>query len=144
MAALIAAHDWSSSLGPIAGWPGSLKTTVGLMIHSPVAIVLLWGPDGIMLYNDAYSVFAGGRHPRLLGSRVREGWPEVAAFNDNVMKVGLGGGSLSYKDQQLSLNRSGELEPAWMDLFYSPVIDESGKPASGADVPQRAQLHGPA
>ena len=44
-----------------------------------------------MIYNDAYSVFAGGRHPGLLGSKVREGWPEVADFNDNVMKVGPGG-----------------------------------------------------
>ena len=128
MAALIAAHDWSPTLGRIADWPQSLKTTVGLMIHSPVPLVLLWGTDGIMLYNDAYSVFAGNRHPRLLGSKVREGWPEVADFNDNVMKVGLGGGTLSYREQQLTLNRRGKPEPAWMDLDYSPVIDESGKP----------------
>jgi superfamily II DNA helicase RecQ len=50
---------------------------------------MLWGQDGIMIYNDAYSVFAGGRHPKLLGSKVREGWPEVADFSDHVMKVGL-------------------------------------------------------
>ena len=44
-----------------------------------------------MIYNDAYSVFAGARHPVLFGSKVREGWPEVADFNDNVMRVGFGG-----------------------------------------------------
>ena len=102
MAEPISARDWSASLGPVAAWPQSLKTIVGFMLHSPVPLVLLWGPDGIMLYNDAYSVFAGGRHPRLLGSKVREGWPEVADFNDHVMKVGLAGGTLSYKDQELS------------------------------------------
>ena len=128
MAARIAAFDWSSSLGPPAHWPQSLKTAVGLLIHSPLPIVLLWGEDGIMLYNDAYSGFAGGRHPELLGSKVREGWPEVADFNDNVMKVGLAGGTLSYKDQRLTLHRSGRPEPVWMNLDYSPVIDESGKP----------------
>ena len=74
-AKLIAGHDWSESLGPIESWPGSLKTTVGILLHSPVPIVLLWGEDGFMIYNDAYSVFAGGRHPQLLGSKVREGWP---------------------------------------------------------------------
>ena len=68
-------------------------------MRSPVPIVMLWGEDGVMIYNDAYSVFAGGRHPQLLGSRVREGWPEVADFNDNVMKVGLAGGTLAYRDQ---------------------------------------------
>src|ERR1700761_8628407 len=128
--ALIGALDWSNpSLGPIAGWPQSLKTAVGILVRSPVPIVLLWGPDGIMIYNDAYSVFAGGRHPQLLGSKVREGWPEVADFNDNVMKVGLAGGTLAYKDQELTLYRHGRPEQVWMNLDYSPVLDESGRPA---------------
>ncbi len=128
MAERIGAHDWSASLGPIASWPRSLQTAVGLMVHSPIPMVLLWGEDGVMIYNDAYSIFAGGRHPRLLGSKVREGWPEVAAFNDNVMKVGLAGGTLAYADQELTLHRSGKPEQVWMNLDYSPVIDESGRP----------------
>jgi PAS domain S-box-containing protein len=128
MARRVAAHDWTASLGPIATWSASLKTTVGLILHSLVPMVLLWGEDGVMIYNDAYSVFAGGRHPQLLGSKVREGWPEVAAFNDNVMKVGLGGGNLAYRDQELTLYRSGEPEQVWMNLDYSPVIDERGHP----------------
>jgi two-component sensor histidine kinase len=100
-----------------------------LLLHSPVPIVLLWGPDGIMLYNDAYSGFAGERHPALFGSKVREGWPEVADFNDNVMNVGLSGGTLSYHDQELSLCRKGFPEQVWMNLDYSPVLDEKGLPA---------------
>ena len=128
-AKLIASHDWSESLGPIESWPASLKTTVGILLHSPVPIVLLWGEDGIMIYNDAYSVFAGGRHPQLLGSKVREGWPEVADFNDNVMKVGMAGDILSYRDQELTLHRSGAAEQVFMNLDYSPVFGEGGKPA---------------
>ena len=128
MAERIASHDWSKSLGPISSWPVSLSTAVGLLVHSPVPIVLLWGEDGIMIYNDAYSVFAGGRHPQLLGSKVREGWPEVADFNDKVMKVGLSGGTLSYQSQELTLHRSGKPEQVWMNLDYSPVMDESGRP----------------
>ncbi|HXA38583.1 MAG TPA: PAS domain-containing protein [Phenylobacterium sp.] len=125
---LIAGHDWSASLGPLAAWPESLKTTVGIVLHSQVPIVLLWGPDGIMIYNDAYSVFAARRHPGLLGAKVREGWPEVTDFNDNVMSVGLAGGTLAYRDQELTLYRSGRAEQVWMNLDYSPVIDESGRP----------------
>jgi hypothetical protein len=128
--ALIAAYDWTATpLGPIATWPQSLKTTVSLLLRSPVPIVLLWGEDGVMLYNDAYSAFAGGRHPGLLGLKVREGWPEVADFNDNVMRVGLAGGALAYRNHELTLNRNGVPEPVWMDLDYSPVPDESGAPA---------------
>jgi len=82
-----------------------------------------------MIYNDAYSVFAGARHPRLMGSKVREGWPEVADFNDNVMKVGLAGGTLAYEDQELTLHRHGAPEQVWMNLDYSPVVGEDGRPA---------------
>jgi PAS domain S-box-containing protein len=128
LADLIAAYNWSgTSLGPIEGWPDSVKTSVGFLLRSTVPMVSLWGEDGVMIYNDAYSQFAGGRHPQLLGSRVREGWPEVADFNDNVMKVVLDGGTLSYKDQELVLHRRGVGEPAWMNLEYSPVIDEEGR-----------------
>jgi PAS domain S-box-containing protein len=81
-----------------------------------------------MIYNDAYSRFAGGRHPQLLGSEVRDGWPEVADFNDHIMKVGLSGGTLAYLDQELTLYRSGKPEQVWMNLDYSPVIDQTGEP----------------
>jgi PAS domain-containing protein len=128
-AKLIAARDWSDTLGDPARWPPSLKVATGLLLHSPVPMVMLWGEDGIMIYNDAYSVFAGGRHPQQLGMKVREGWPEVADFNDNVMRVGLAGGTLSYKDQELTLHRHGRPEQVWMNLDYSPVLDESGRPA---------------
>lgn len=128
--ALIRSMDWTASgLGPVDAWPPSLRTVTGMLLLSPVPIVLLWGEKGIMIYNDAYSVFAGSRHPALLGSEVRKGWSEIADFNDNVMRVGLAGGTLAYKDQRLTLTRHGKPEPVWMDLDYSPVLGEDGKPA---------------
>ena len=66
---IIAAFDWSKTpLGPLEGWPTSIKTTVALMLRSPVPIVALWGEQGTMIYNDAYSRLRRRRHPRLLGS----------------------------------------------------------------------------
>ncbi len=127
---LIREHDWrATSLGPIEDWPQSLRTVCEMLLLSPVPIVLLWGEDGIMIYNDAYSVFAGSRHPRLLGLKVREGWDEIADFNDNVMRVGLAGKTLAYRDQELTLQRHGQPAPVWMNLDYSPVLDEAGEPA---------------
>jgi PAS domain S-box-containing protein len=129
LAELIRRYDWSkTSLGPPASWADAVKVTTTTILQSPVPIVTLWGADGVMIYNDAYSVFAGGRHPQLLGSKVREGWPEVADFNDNVMKVGLAGKALAYVDQELTLHRSAQPEQVFMNLDYSPVMDERGKP----------------
>lgn len=115
-------------MGPIENWPQSLKTVISTILHSPLPIVTLWLDPGVMIYNDAYSAFAGSRHPDLLGSNVREGWPEVADFNDHVMTTVLAGETLSYQDQEFTLYRSGAPERVWMNLDYSPVLDESGKP----------------
>lgn len=127
---LIATKNWAATpLGAIETWPHCLRSAVALLLRSRVPIVMLWGAEGVMLYNDAYSGFAGGRHPELLGSNVREGWPEVAAFNDHVMNVCLAGDTLHYHDQELTLHRHGSPEQVWMDLDYSPVLDEDGAPA---------------
>ena len=130
-AEIIAGFDWAATpLGPIENWPASLKNTIALILRSPVPIVTLWGEDGIMIYNDGYSAFAGGRHPNLFGSKVREGWPEVADFNDNIMKVGLAGETLAYRDFPLTLYRhGGEPEQVWLNLDYSPLLGEDGRPA---------------
>ena len=129
IAGVISEFDWSKTpLGPIETWPASLKTTVGLILRSPLAIVTLWGEQGTMIYNDAYSKFAAARHPRLLGSAVREGWPEVADFNDNIMRVVLGRGeTISYRDFELVLYRKEVRESVWFNLDYSPVLDENGE-----------------
>ena len=128
--ALIRAFDWGSTpLGPIVGWPQSLRTSVDIVLRSPVPLVMLWGRDGIMIYNDAYSGFAGGRHPYLLGSKVLEGWPEVADLNRRVLDVCLRGETLSYRDEHLVLYRPGKPQDLWVDLDYSPLLDETGRPA---------------
>ncbi len=130
MAKLIGAFDWrAAGLPPFEQWPAHMKISTTLMLRCQVPIVMLWGQRGVMVYNDAYAEFAGARHPGLLGSEVREGWAEVAEFNDHVMKVGLAGRSLRYSDQELTLHRNGRAEQVWMNLDYSPLLDESGTPA---------------
>jgi signal transduction histidine kinase len=130
MSERIRTHDWSATpLGPIEGWPQSLKTIVGMMIAAPKPMVLLWGQAGTLIYNDGYARFAGRRHPELLGMGAREGWPEIADFNDQNIRRALAGEAWSLKDQELILDRRGSPEPTWMDLDYVPVGDESGRPA---------------
>ena len=128
-AGLIAKRDWSDTLGPVDRWPQSLKAATALILRSPVPMVMLWGIDGIMIYNDGYAVVAGGRHPTLLGSKVLEWWPEAVEFNAHVMDVGLAGGTLQYRDQELTLHRHGGPEQVWLNLDYSPVIGDDGQPA---------------
>lgn len=130
MAERIRAFDWShTELGPLHSWPASLCSAVQLMLASPLPMVMLWGRAGYMVYNDAYSQFAGGRHPYLLGAPVELGWPEVAEFNRNVVDTCLAGGTLSYRNKLLVLLRDRVPEDVWLDLYYSPVANDDGAPA---------------
>jgi PAS domain S-box-containing protein len=127
---LIAGFDWSATpIGAMAGWPAAMKTVVAFILRSDTPIVTLWGEHGVMIYNDAYRDFAGGRHPGLLGTNVLEGWHEVAAFNAHVLqKVYREGGTLTFTDQELTLVRDGTPRQLWANLEYSPALDDDGAP----------------
>jgi two-component sensor histidine kinase len=130
MGRLIREFDWSKTeLGPIDKWPPALRTATNIVLQSPVPLVMLWGPNGIMIYNDPYSEFAGKRHPGLLGSKVLEGWAEVADFNAKILEEGLAGRTLSFKNQELTLYRNNIPEQVWMDLNYGPVLGDDNMPA---------------
>lgn len=130
LAQLIRDFDWSStSLGSIDSWSLVIKTSVALVLRSPLPIVTLWGEKGVMIYNDAYARFAGARHPQILGADVLDAWPEAADWNRQVMETSFHRGeTLSVQDLELTLYRHGVGEPVWMNLDYSPVPDEDGKP----------------
>ncbi|VXB79205.1 PAS domain S-box protein [Massilia sp. 9I] len=124
---IIDEFDWSAtSLGPVPAWPPVLRNTVELILRSPLPIVTMWGPEGIMIYNDGYAEIAAERHPQQLGAPVRESWPDEADFNDNVMRVCMEGGTLSYRDAELNLRRHGEPEQVWLNLDYSPIVAADG------------------
>jgi PAS domain S-box-containing protein len=128
-AKLIEALDWSStSVGPISSWPQALIVTTRLMLATHVPMVMVMGEKGVLIYNDAYADFAGKRHPEVLGMEVAEAWPEIADFNLAILAKVLSGETVSLKNQLLPLNRHGTIEDAWLNLDYSPVLDDDGRP----------------
>ncbi|WP_197279360.1 PAS domain-containing sensor histidine kinase [Devosia sp. A16] len=119
--------DWSATeLGPIAEWPVALRSAARLIMTAAAPMALLIGPNGVMLYNSAYAPIAGGRHPGAFGSSVLESWPEVAEFNRDVLRRVLGGESLVFNSQPFVFYRNGGPEKVWLNLDYSPVLDDDG------------------
>ena len=130
MAKLIRGFDWSTTvLGPITRWPDCLRTTVELILRVRLPMALLWGQDGILLYNDGYRNIAADRHPAILGSKVEDAWPEATELNRHVLEVVLPGGTLHFDDLHLVLQRNCQPEDGWFNLDYSPVIGADGRPA---------------
>ncbi|CAN7239796.1 PAS domain-containing protein [Phenylobacterium sp. LjRoot219] len=126
--ALIAAYDWASTpLGPLAAWPQSLKVATAIVLHSPAPMALLWGEDGVTLYNDAYAALLGQGHPRTLGSKARE-TSAVADLSDRAIRAGLAGQSVTLHDLPVTLNRAGRPEQFWLNIDCSPVTDDAGVP----------------
>ncbi|WIY53731.1 PAS domain-containing protein [Devosia sp. YIM 151766] len=120
--------DWASNpLGLIADWPDGLKGAVRAMIVASIPMYMLVGPQGILLYNNAYAQFAGRRHPEIFGLSAAEAWPEIAAFHCDNIERGLRGESWTLSDQELTLARHGQAETIWMDLHCSPVVGEDGR-----------------
>jgi len=127
---LIWAFDWATTrLGSIHDWPRSLIFAVGLVLRAKLPMVLLWGQDRYMIYNDAYADFVGSCHPGLLGGKLCDRWPEAAGFLENAVREGLGGSALAYPDQEFTRVRNGRLELGWMSISTTPVVDDSGAQA---------------
>src|SRR5579871_1565118 len=79
MAGLIRTKDWSkTALGAVERWPRSLATAVSICLGSRHPIVLWWGPDRLMFYNDGYRPMLGdSKHPQFLGGSGKECWAEI-------------------------------------------------------------------
>lgn len=64
---LIRDKDWSSTpWGPLSEWPQALKIALAVCLFSRFPLVIYWGPDYRMLYNDAYRPIMGTKHPEFL------------------------------------------------------------------------------
>lgn len=75
MGSLIRSMDWSTTpLGPVAGWPQSLRTTVSICLASDLPICVIWGPGLVQLYNDAYRVICSNKNARSMGQNFSECW----------------------------------------------------------------------
>ncbi|MFL5262824.1 MAG: ATP-binding protein, partial [Anaeromyxobacteraceae bacterium] len=128
MGALVREADWSRTpLGPADGWPQSLKTSLSICLDSGFPVLLWWGPDLLMLYNDAYRTIIGDKHPRSLGQPGRECWPEIWDTIGPMLQKVLAAGETSYfEDLMLPLHRRGFAEECYFTFTYSPIRDESG------------------
>ncbi|GAB4447253.1 MAG: hypothetical protein OHK0015_51190 [Chloroflexi bacterium OHK40] len=120
--------DWeSTSLGPISAWPASLITAVGILLGSRFPMQLLWGPDYIHLYNDAYVPIASAKHPAALGRPGAAIWPEIWATTLEILEQVRSTGEPTWaEDLLLLLDEGGRLEERYFTFSYGPIRGDSG------------------
>lgn len=123
--AAIRAHDWSTSpLGPIEQWPSLLRSTLSLMLESPESMYLLWGPEKMFLFNDAYEPVLGPRLDTALGQTIEtlwaDAWPQVQPLVEQVYR----GQSCRLQDMPIRMQRFPGEDQTWWSFSMSPVYDE--------------------
>ena len=121
--------DWTRTpIGPVERWPQSLRTSVSICLSSRFPILLWWGPELVMLYNDAYRPILGAlKHPAALGQPGRECWPEIWEVIGPMLRQVMDQGTATWsEDQLLLLERNGYPEECYFTFSYSPIHDESG------------------
>jgi signal transduction histidine kinase len=130
MGRLCRATDWAGTeLGSVEDWPQSLKTTAGMAIRQGIAMNLCWGPELLQIYNDAYRVIMGEKHPAGLGRSVLWSWSEIREDIEPLFRRVWSGETVYFEDMLLRVKRSGsdDLEDAYFTFSYSPVLVESGQ-----------------
>ncbi|MDP9430595.1 MAG: ATP-binding protein [Actinomycetota bacterium] len=99
---------------------------MSICLSSRFPMLVWWGPQLTVFYNDAYLPLLGTKHPAALGRPASAVWAE--AWNDlgPLAEQVLSGGDATFsQDQRLLLHRHGYLEETFWTFSYSPVPDEN-------------------
>ncbi len=130
MGRLCRQREWEeTALGPLAEWPQSLRTTAGMVIRQGIAMNLCWGPELLQIYNDAYRVIMGEKHPEGLGRSVLWSWSEIRDEIEPLLRRVREGETVFFEDLLLRVRRSAtaDIENAYFTFSYSPVLAETGE-----------------
>jgi signal transduction histidine kinase len=128
IATLIRQRDWSeTTLGPIDNWPQSLRTIISTCLNSRFPILIWWGPELTMIYNDAYIPLIGAKHPNAFGNQGKEVWIEIWDIMAPIFEGVLTRGEATWSENQMSvINRHGFPEECYFTYSHSPIYVESG------------------
>ena len=81
-AAFLQTVDWAATpLGPVSAWPASLAAAVRTMLDNPLPVIVHWGPDLVVLPNDAAVWLLGADVRRVVGRPLQDAFPDEWATN---------------------------------------------------------------
>ena len=100
-----------------------------MLLPSKAQIILFWGPEFTVFYNDAYRPVFGAKHPHALGLPGREAWSEIwdSVLHELLAGVVRTGEAFWGKDLLFELERHGFLEETYFDVSYDPGARRVGR-----------------
>jgi PAS domain S-box-containing protein len=122
-------HPWAKTrLGPKEDWPPSLAFAADFTLRSPLATALYWGPDRLLIHNQAWE--------RLVGAGAAQGLPAAGIANSLwplvepvIGAVESSGKGAFLAERPLSLVRAGAAEETYWNCHLLPILGEDGRVA---------------
>ncbi|MBD1848448.1 ATP-binding protein [Leptolyngbya sp. FACHB-711] len=129
LAVRMRALDWSQTLlGPFSGWASSLKTAVSISLNSRFPMVIWWGKELVLIYNDAWRPILGTKHPNALGRPGQEVWSEIWDIIGVQLHSVLETAQATWSEDMLLLvDRYGFTEETYFTYSYSPIFLSTGE-----------------
>lgn len=123
--------DWAStSLGPMETWNADLRGMCNLIMASPHPAAMYWGEDFVAIYNEAYILLAGQKHPELMGQPYAQAWQEIWFAVEDVFANAKNNAQATMKDDdRLFIDRAGFLEETYFSWSIIPLIGQDGSVA---------------
>ena len=127
---LMAEFDWAAtSVGPVETWPDSLRFAVRTVLASRFPTIVLWGPDLLQFYNDAYAPVIGAKHPAI-GKDIRLTQPETWDALEPPIERAMTTLEASWMPGLLlQLERHGYREETYFTVSHAPAFDDEGRVA---------------
>ncbi len=114
--------DWErTALGARAAWSHPLRLTLDIMFNSPLPMLLCWGREQVVLFNDAYVTLAGPGHPLAPGGNVPAMLPPPLARARAAFDQAWSGAASHQRDQHLTFIGAGAAHQRECDLFFTPI-----------------------
>lgn len=121
--------DWSASrLGDPGSWPHALRLTADLLFNTPLPMLLVWGAELTVLFNEAYALLAGPAYGKVPGGDVPAVLPPPLAAAGDALERAWQGEAALVGARKLHFAGAGGTDTPY-DLYFTPVHDESGKVA---------------
>ena len=119
--------DWASTpLGPMSSWPSQLRSIANLVMQDPRPAVVFYGPELIMIYNEAEIELLGGFHP-CIGASARVALASVwGEYFEPIIEKNLAGETVEKTNTPIHMMRSGFMEETYFSLKFLPILDSEG------------------
>jgi CheY-like chemotaxis protein len=137
-----ASYDWpAAGLGAPEGWPLSLRLAADIVLNCPLPMLLAWGPERAVVFNEAYAALAGPGYGRAPGGHVPLVLPPPLGAADDALARAWRGEAALQPSVRLSFARPAGAGEHLCDLYFTPLQGHAGEvggvlcalaPAAGA------------